>query len=93
MLGCCFAVGVGPYGGSNIVPSGCVVLRIMYQTLLMATVAVSSPLPYLPLLKLWNLFVFYMQVATEAFSVSNQTVQMFSEGIFAGDQPDPTADR
>eukprot|EP00903_Cladosiphon_okamuranus_P012675 g11855.t1 len=33
------------------------------------------------------------EVATEAFSVSNQTVQMFSEGIFASDQPDPTADR
>lgn len=33
------------------------------------------------------------QVATEAFSVSNQTVQMFSEGIFAEDQADPTANR
>ncbi|CAM9835079.1 unnamed protein product [Hapterophycus canaliculatus] len=33
------------------------------------------------------------EVATEAFSVSNQTVQMFSEGLLAHDQPDPTADK
>lgn len=35
----------------------------------------------------------HVQVATEAFSVSNQTVQMSSEGIFATDQPDPAGDR
>ncbi|CAM9679841.1 unnamed protein product [Pylaiella littoralis] len=33
------------------------------------------------------------EVATEAFSVSNQTVQMFSEEIFVDHQPDPIADR
>ncbi|CAM9142333.1 unnamed protein product [Laminaria digitata] len=33
------------------------------------------------------------EVATEAFSVSNQTVQMFSEGVLADHQPDPTSDR
>lgn len=48
MLGCCFAVGVGPYGGSNIVPSGCVVLRMMYSNLAYGNrgSAVSSPLPH-----------------------------------------------
>ncbi|CAM9469919.1 unnamed protein product [Scytosiphon promiscuus] len=33
------------------------------------------------------------EVATEAFSVSNQTVQMYSEGLLGHDQPDPTADK
>lgn len=35
----------------------------------------------------------FPQVATEAFSVSNQTVQMFSEGILASHQPESTSDR
>ncbi|CAM9676945.1 unnamed protein product [Discosporangium mesarthrocarpum] len=33
------------------------------------------------------------EVATEAYSVSNQTVQMFSEGVLTGYQPEPTSDR
>ncbi|CAM9593498.1 unnamed protein product [Ectocarpus sp. 6 AP-2014] len=33
------------------------------------------------------------EMATEAFSVSNQTVQMFSEGVLGHHQPEPTASR
>ncbi|CBN74767.1 conserved unknown protein [Ectocarpus siliculosus] len=33
------------------------------------------------------------EMATEAFSVSNQTVQMFSEGVLGHHQPEPTAGR
>ncbi|CAM9295432.1 unnamed protein product, partial [Choristocarpus tenellus] len=33
------------------------------------------------------------EVATEAFSLSNQTIQMFSEGIFPEVQPSPTSDK
>ncbi|CAN0522639.1 unnamed protein product, partial [Ectocarpus sp. 12 AP-2014] len=33
------------------------------------------------------------EIATEAFSVSNQTVQMFSEGVLGHHQPEPTADK